>query len=238
MKVTLAIMACLLTAGFLTAAEVSGGNDAVVIKKSIVKSSNGYQFICVPVDGLDISGATGGTIYLSTFLPPADLDDGTTVNKYGTSETSTVNSGKWTSDLELKGGDILWVKEPSNANSVLAALGLAAATSEGTGDDDDEIVFCGQDRERSAVGDLTVGGVTALKNDASAAITIANAVTGAQEGDEVLRLVSGSSNYKTYWYDGTNWKAYADNGFGTVTANKVEIAAGEAFYYYRAASAN
>ena len=63
----------LLSAGSLAyAAEVTGGNVAVVVQRASVPSASGYQLLCVPVKGLDITGsATSNTeLTLDQVLPP------------------------------------------------------------------------------------------------------------------------------------------------------------------------
>ena len=79
MKATLATLACLLTVGFLSAASVEGNNTAVVIRKNPVEARNGYQFLCIPVDGLNIAGEKGGEIALESVLPAATLPEDTLV---------------------------------------------------------------------------------------------------------------------------------------------------------------
>ena len=63
----------LLSAGSLAyAAEVTGGNVAVVVQRASVPSASGYQLLCVPVKGLDITGATEAKpLTLDQVLPPA-----------------------------------------------------------------------------------------------------------------------------------------------------------------------
>lgn len=62
----------LLSAGSLAyAAEVTGGNVAVVVQRASVPSASGYQLLCVPVKGLDITGATEAKpLTLDQVLPP------------------------------------------------------------------------------------------------------------------------------------------------------------------------
>ena len=63
----------LLSAGSLAyAAEVTGGNVAVVVQRASVPSASGYQLLCVPVKGLDITGSAEATaLTLDQVLPPA-----------------------------------------------------------------------------------------------------------------------------------------------------------------------
>lgn len=62
----------LLSAGSLAyAAEVTGGNVAVVVQRASVPSASGYQLLCVPVKGLDITGSTStAALTLDQVLPP------------------------------------------------------------------------------------------------------------------------------------------------------------------------
>lgn len=62
----------LFSAGSLAyAAEVTGGNVAVVVQRASVPSASGYQLLCVPVKGLDITGATStAALTLDQVLPP------------------------------------------------------------------------------------------------------------------------------------------------------------------------
>lgn len=64
----------LLSAGSLAyAAEVTGGNVAVVVQRASVPSASGYQLLCVPVKGLDITGSatSSNALTLDQVLPPA-----------------------------------------------------------------------------------------------------------------------------------------------------------------------
>ncbi len=62
----------LFSAGSLAyAAEVTGGNVAVVVQRASVPSASGYQLLCVPVKGLDITGSTSTVaLTLDQVLPP------------------------------------------------------------------------------------------------------------------------------------------------------------------------
>ena len=54
-KLLVAAFACML--GISAIAAVEGNNTAVVIRKKPVVSDNGYQYLCLPVRGFDITGA-------------------------------------------------------------------------------------------------------------------------------------------------------------------------------------
>ena len=242
MKATLATLACLLTVGFLSAAEVTGNNTAVVIRKNVVKSDNGYQFLCVPVDGLKIDG-TKTNVELSTFLPPATLDEGTTVTIKTTTYTVATIDGakKWATKngtdyeaaiLNLEGGEIFWLRDPlptQNANlfALFGATPVAEGDDEQEGDGEQEtIVFCGQDRSRT-IPTLT-SGVVAMCNDSSVAIKLKDVIAQPKNLDQILTIKDGSSEYNIYRYLGGIWYGAGANN----DCNDVKIAPGEAFYYY------
>lgn len=242
MKATLATLACLLTVGFLSAASVEGNNTAVVIRKNVVKSDTGWQFLCVPVDGLAIDGSNDGEIALSTLLPPATLDNGTEVKI--DDKTYTVDKGAWDSDPTLPGGTIFWVKAP-NAEETKPIVSSLAAVLMGDAVTIDEtppspIVFCGQDRTRTqqAWNALGAGSITALKNDSSVAITLNEAAElddgETRTNDQIMTIQEGSAEYKSYFYRGSKW--YSGKGVMKPVEGAV-IAPGEAFYYYKAKAA-
>ena len=244
MKATLATLACLLTVGFLSAASVEGNNTAVVIRKNVVKSDNGYQFLCVPVDGLKIDG-TKTTVLLSTFLPPATLGLNTTATIDNTTYTVVENEGEKTwatrdgdawvvaDDVSLEGGKIFWLRDPLPMQNVSFAA-LFGVTPAGEGEDDPEsetIVFCGQDRNRTII--APVGGtVVAMSNDSSVAIKLSDVIENPQALDQILTIKAGSSEYNIYRYLGGAWYGSGANN----VCNDVKIAPGEAFYYYKSNS--
>ena len=266
MKATLATLACLLTVGFLSAASVEGNNTAVVIRKNVVKSDNGYQFLCVPVNPLKIDGSTVNAdgsiprIKLSTFLPPATLSGGTkiTYSEDVVSETGIVtqtctytvvtpNDGTpayWAvnasdntmgfepADPELLGGTIFWLHDAVSFQSMAAFFNSAPADAKTV---DKPIVFCGQDRELTVTA-ATSGAVTPMSNDSSVAIKLGafrlpnNTMPG--HLDQILTIKAGSSEYNIYRYlDGIWYGSGANND-----CSEVEIAPGEAFYYYKSNS--
>ena len=250
MKATLAMIACLAMAGFLTAAaSVEGNNTAVVIQKDKVQASTGYQFLCVPVDGLAISGTTGSGIDISTFLPPETCTKKTEVTVLkldGTKPTYFTFKVDVTSDSDptlvwkrntadgsatdgvnddgtLKPGAILWVLDGANTDIVspLAETSEEASTPA-------SITFCGQSRERTTPARPNeLKTMTAMKNDSADPVILANVVSGAQSGDQILRLVDGRNDYQRYKYAGGRW--FDGN---SDLADGVLIQPGEAFYYY------
>lgn len=250
MKATLAMIACLAMAGLLTAAaSVEGNNTAVVIQKDKVQASTGYQFLCVPVDGLAISGTTGSGIDISTFLPPETCTENTEVtvlNLNGTKPTYYTFKVAVTSDTDstlvwkkntaegsatdgvnddgtLKPGAILWVLDGTNTSVV-----SLAETSEEASTPAAPITFCGQSRERTTPARPNeLKKMTAMKNDSADPVTLADVVSGAQSGDQILRLVDGRNDYQRYKYAGGHW--FDGN---SDSADGVLIQPGEAFYYY------
>lgn len=240
MKATLATLACLLTVGFLSAAEVTGNNTAVVIRKNVVESNTGFQFLCVPVDGLDIANGTQKTVKLSTLLPASTLTAGTKITFVGgdlngtTVQVNATNNGNvWgdgtdASNPSLEGGQIYWLSYQAPVVSNSARRGGGVTTyAQTTGND--TVIFCGQNRERA---DVTLGdeekGVIAMANDSSVPLALTDVVTNPTNLDTILVIQAGSSDYKQYNYYGGTW--YGPNGSGTAN---VKIAPGEAFYYFK-----
>ena len=226
MKATLATLACLLTVGFLSAAEVAGNNTAVVIRKNVVKSDNDYQFLCVPVDGLSIDGTAKNTVKLSTVLPPATLSTNAYVTLGSETYTIAVIDGvkQWAQPSEedtevfvaknpdLEGGAIFWLYDESDNNQT--------------------IVFCGQDRDRDLLEQLGRG-VVPLKNDSSVQVALNEAVNMSgfvpQHGDQILTIQANDSDYTIYQYLNGEWYG---PGFNNKCGDTAFIAPGEAFYYY------
>lgn len=240
MKATLAMIACLAMAGFLTAATVEGNNTAVVIQKDKVQASTGWQFLCVPVDGLAISGAKASGVDISTFLPPDSCNPNTEVyvlNAEGTkpsTHTFQLTNNRWTagsgtsnmveSNTVLKPGAILWVLDGNNVQVQPAAEGGESAPAT-------PITFCGQIRTRTAQ-ERPSGPkkMTAMRNDGTTAITLRDVIRDGdtpQNGDQILLIVNGRNDYQRYYYSNGNWW----DGNTTLSDNKA-IQPGEAFYYY------
>lgn len=227
MKATAMILS-LLAVGSLVAASVEGNNTAVVIQKDPVASKTNYQFLCVPVDGLDITGSTtAASVTLSAFLPNDSYPENSVVyplNSAGAIDTSTAYYSDGTNwhlgsklganadDTAIAGGTILWVYVPD-----------ARATT---------TVFCGEDRTVTATARdvLVSNSVTALKNDSSSALPISSLITGTfANDDEILRLQGGQNNYQHIVYDET--KAVWKSGSTSTSSADLTIAAGEAFYF-------
>ncbi len=241
MKATLAMIACLAMAGFLTAATVEGNNTAVVIQKDKVQASTGWQFLCVPVDGLAISGAKASGVDISTFLPPDSCNPNTEVyvlNAEGTkpsTHTFQLTNNRWTagsgtsnmveSNTVLKPGAILWVLDGNNVQVQPAAEGGESAPAT-------PITFCGQSRTRTAPERPNVAKkMTAMKNDSATPITLSSVITGKpQTGDQILRVQKNVNDYQRYWYEANHW--WIDGAEGSTKADSETIQPGESFYYY------
>lgn len=241
MKATLAMIACLAMAGFLTAvATVEGNNTAVVIQKDKIQASTGWQFLCVPVDGLAISGAAASGVDISTFLPPASYAENTEVwvlKADGTKPSSYTfrrEGGVWvkneggasnmvTGVSTLTPGAILWVLDGNNVQ-VAAEEGEAAPAT--------PITFCGQSRTRTAPARPNVAKkMTAMKNDSATAIALSSVITDdPQTGDQILRVQNNVNDYLRYWYEAGHW--WIDGAEGSTNADEETIQPGESFYYY------
>lgn len=226
MKATLAMLACLSMVGFLTAAEVTGNNTAVVIQKNAVIANGGWQLICVPVNKLDITNADTSDqgIPLAEILP-ASLYAGTgaMVRIEGANKTfATHNGTDWvyqTSETTLLPGTPLWVYTEGKTSADIPST-----------------VFCGQDRTRTTLTKGAAKSLTPMQNDSSVAISLYEVVADPAIGDEILVLANGEDDYVHYMFDkpfGSTKDPYWMKNDGTeLTANDKIIAAGEAFFYY------
>lgn len=128
MKKVVAVFAGVAVAGLALAAEVTTANTAVVVRKAPVESADGYQFLCVPVRGFDITGQGKGLgVPLNDVLPPANFDVGaqlqikgnSTVATLGTEDTAElVQDGAYIVMQEQgEGGAKFWGRAGSNAGS-------------------------------------------------------------------------------------------------------------------------
>lgn len=237
MKTTLAMIACLGVAGMVSAAaSVDGNNTAVVIQKDVVKSSNGYQFLCVPVNGLSIAGGTNGTLDIATFLPVTAYATGTTIlvvkdgsakPSYELTETTTTGDNvekktkAWTlvsGGNEIGPGSVFWIKDPTSSSGLGRSLTLSASA---TSDTATKTTFCGQQRDLTATQGDSMSTATGLMkvmcNDGSTSIGIEEVAERlgftAGAGDEIFVIQAGKTDYKRYWLNKT-----ADTWFGWSTA--------------------
>lgn len=248
-KQFLALIGGVMVAGLAMAAEVVGNNEAVVIQKAKVESATGFQFLCVPVAPLDITGGTTGELKLSAVLPPELYTIGTTVTRTegGSSVSYTVqlktvesveanhwcnSSGDVVDTTEdnavvLESGEIFWLNSKS-------AFGWLSTETE-----ESPIVFCGQAIKDAGVVTGDKGNIIACANNSSKAKTLGTLITDATPNSTVYAIAEGTTDYKTYTYikfdsQATGaWYTRGENGGALVDASNVEIAAGEAFYYLK-----
>lgn len=129
-RLLVAAFACLL--GFGTAwAAVEGNNTAVVIRKAPVVSKTGYQFLCVPVRGFDITGqGKVEGLPLNDVIPPATegFVAGTTTllvegNSVGDGYDGYVGDGAY--KLSTVDGALRWVAQ-SGGDTTDVGTGMVA----------------------------------------------------------------------------------------------------------------
>ncbi len=233
MKGALTAVISALALGVLSAAEVSGSNNVVVVQKEVRESSTGWQLLCVPVDGFSIDG-TAGTIDVNDLLPASYYTDGSKVyilNTDGSTPSTpscTLSNGTWSGTTTLSGGQSFWVRNPTTEDASASSLLLSAASEDDTSTTADPIYFCGQERTRDIPDRPTSGTISAMKNDGATAVTLNKFISSPQVGDEILVIQSGSKNYLSYIYDnGSWWNIIADTDVGDTDT----ILPGEAFYY-------
>lgn len=273
MKSLFVFSACVAITGAAIAAGVPGNNTAVIIRKAPVESDTGYQFLCLPVRGFDITGQgqTKG-VPLNDVLPPTTegFSESTTLTIQGNSEEEgyaantswrltkgsdgalawTPNDGDSTGEDLVQNKAYLWL----NAKGVTFTIpGIAVATE--TSERPAETIFCGEQHtqtEKIVAYSGDMNGMLMFGNNTSEPVDIYD-VADLQNGDQLLRVQAGSSSYLTYIYynDGQGidkWEVYRENGHAVIPRDKTTdgtsvtdeertIAPGEAFYYYRAASA-
>lgn len=223
MKATFSMIACLILAGILSAAEVGGNNIAVVIQKAKAQSKTGWQLLCVPVNELQISGAnTNNGIEIATILPPSSFPVGTSVYIGNTKAYVLTEQGEdlaWVKqssrpDTKLLPGQEFWLKKPDGNYEMPAAT-----------------TFCGQNRNQTEITRPTVAGSAELrKNDSATPILISSiAPEGMKKNDQILCVEDGKNDYKRYIRVTGAWTLD-----GKVVTNTDVIAPGESFYYYAA----
>ena len=121
-RLLVAALACLL--GFGTAwAAVEGNNTAVVIRKAPVVSDNGYQFLCVPVRGFDITGrGQVEGLPLNDVIPPTT--DGFTAGSVELviegNEGGEGYADNGTYELATVGDTTVWQIKSGTATAILA----------------------------------------------------------------------------------------------------------------------
>ena len=188
MKKVVAVFAGVAVAGFALAADVTTANTAVVVRKNPVESADGWQFLCVPVRGFDITGQGNGLgVPLNDVLPPADFEVGTklqiqgnrtamsldaegtaelapdgvyTVAKSGDANVWQVSEGGTGSGEDLlKAGAFLWL-QVGGAAVPASPAGLSFAFASNTATETPVTTFCGE-RNTLAEGETLVPAETA-----------------------------------------------------------------------------
>lgn len=237
---------------------LEGSNTGVVIKKAKVASTTGYQFLIVPVKGLNIASGdnTVTNVTLDAMLPhgsyegctvqvvnlPEGATGGSPLTAVGRSYTAgtagwTYTAGDGTTDTtngnkdEFPSGTILWLKDPEGTQTRAAS----AVT-----------VFCGNANKTEVDWSAAIGQMTPLGNSTSDAIQIST-VPG-QNGAQLFRIKDGASDYEVYRYttvgQETGWfktEISTVNGVPVtawVSAGTDTIPAAEAFYYYNPKTAS
>lgn len=185
MKKVVAVFAGVALAGLALAADVTTANTAVVVRKTPVESADGWQFLCVPVRGFDITGQGQGLgVPLNDVLPPADFPAGAQLQIQGNSTGASLDA-EGTSELApdgvytvvetdgvkawqvsaggtgsgedlLKAGAFLWLKAGGTTAPALP-VGLSFAFAANTADATETPVttFCGE-RNTLAEGETLV----------------------------------------------------------------------------------
>lgn len=243
-------LGCAMVAGFAQAAQVEGNNVAVVIDKAPVVSETGWQFLCVPVRGFDITGQGKASLTLDELIPPTTegLPEGTDLQIKQGEDTLVykLTGGQWTASegtsattdagaTAVPPGAFLWVKaQTPTANSALAdalaGLGLAtfAATDAVETSSAPAIRFMGEQNTPTAdhIVPETISGMTAFGNASSEGVDIYDLIAAPQERDQVLRIGEGLKDYRTYVYRRGAWYVLACtlNGTGgsTTTSTRIE----------------
>lgn len=254
MKKELALLLGVAMLGVATAADVTTANTAVVIRKTPVESADGFQFLCVPVRGFDITGqGTGVGVPLDDILPPAELPDGAeltveanstgvALDAEGTADlladgTYKIADGKWTSNSTqygtelLKCGARLWLKvkttTATNAlDALLAAMGGATVTATAE-EPTPETIFCGEQNvvEGALVPDDVSPGMTAFGNTTDKVVDVTEVCANPQNYDEILRISDGGKEYQYLEYwDRAGVKAWVYYGPTGITELPVDKA--------------
>ena len=244
MKKTLALMAgCALCVSAAMAA-VQGNNTAVIVQKTPAVTTANDQFLCVPVRGFDITGqGTNTSVALSAFLPATTLADGTTVTLPGPDGVSQtiykVQDGAWGKASGVSTVALAAEEEPMVETGTTLWLQIPATD----GATPSNICFVGEKTKSLGADEKLItptAGMVAYGNATAEAIKVSQ-IAEPQHGDQIQRITDGGETYEVYHFsaDATtgegNWRAWSN---ASQVVNDETIAPGEAFYYYRAASAN
>lgn len=230
MKKVVAVFAGVAVAGLALAAEVKTANTAVVVRKAPVESADGYQFLCVPVRGFDITGQGNGLgVPLNDVLPPADFPVGTQLQIQGNSTGASLDAegtaelapdgvytvaesgdawqvsegGTGSGEDLLKAGAFLWLKVGgTSAPKLLGGLSFAFASNTAT--ETPVTTFCGEQntlaKGETLVPAETAPGMVAYGNDTDTAVDVTAVCAEPQDGDEILRIKDGGKEYQYLEY--------------------------------------
>lgn len=229
MKKVVAVFAGVAVAGLALAADVTTANTAVVIRKAAVESDTGYQFLCVPVRGFDITGqGSADGVPLNDVLPPdtPGFSDKTTLTIEGNS-TESGYAANTTWALRTVGESLTWVPTtPTTSGEASRAAGTdgtallqngaklwlnaqgisfsfpsaSSASDEETGTaTPSETVFCGEQVVTTTKLIAPEAGMLAYGNNTSEPKDIFE-IADLRSGDQLLRVQDGSSEYRTYIY--------------------------------------
>ena len=225
--------AALLTGAMAVAASVTGNNTVAIIEKEAV-ISNSYQFLCVPLKAIDITGTKAPDAPVTTLaklFPPANAEPNMMVtigaDTYVVQKPegeaprweTTAGAKAIADDIPLKPGTVMWVqqmtKKPLFVGQTSDVAELPAANAEGG------IVEAGNvnDKPLSIVDTFTEANYTLTP------------------GVSLLyRLSHNAANYRIYHYEavaeGKNgWTVAVPGKWRREAINAAEvIQPGEAFY--------
>lgn len=229
MKKVVAVFAGVAVAGLALAANVTTANTAVVVRKNPVESADGWQFLCVPVRGFDITGQGKGLgVPLNDVLPPADFDVGAQLQIQGNS-TGTSLEAEGTAELvpddtyivmQQEGGAKFWGIAGSNADSsdsssvgedllrggaflwLNASSPMAIFFAQDT--TTPVTTFCGEQNTlaegKTLVPAETSSGMVAYGNDTDTAVDVPDVCAEPRDGDEILRIKDGGKEYRYLEY--------------------------------------
>lgn len=185
-KAFVASLAC--AVGVCAFAAVEGNNTAVVIRKTAIVSTEGWQYLTVPVRGFDITGlGKVDGVPLQDVLPPSMYQANTQLMVEGNADaneagyvpngTYNLTDGAWNSGsgsidatLLLKAAARVWLKVPvATANDDLFAMaGVAsAATAADAATAPTETIFAGEQNTVKYLVSGKINGMTAFGNASS-----------------------------------------------------------------------
>lgn len=199
-RLLVAAFACLL--GFGTAwAAVEGNNTAVVIRKAPVVSDNGYQFLCVPVRGFDITGqGKAKGLPLNDVIPPTTEGfavRGVELVIEGNDDTAEGYAANGTYELATVGDATVWQIKSGTATAILAddadlvangaRIWLKTSTPSGSSSEEAQMDAILASRGLAAASSTNVAAETATAPDT---IFAGEQVSSLKEGEYLLSAES------------------------------------------------